>query len=244
MKFECKNKYKMGYSFFGKNMKLKINECFNLAQNNITEYFKKFDGDNLFIRENYNAVWVASKTRIHVFKNAHWLETLNAESFTTLVKPIRIEMETKFTNQDNELVFVASQQSCLLDMDTRKIRKIDTVNFPKDMDVEATLFENGYQKLNDEFNEEDFVYEQTVFSQDIDFSNHINNAVYVRYIMNALPIELLDRIDITDVEIHYLAEGKEGQKLRIYRKDIDDKTIRFLIKENDRELIRASIDYK
>ena len=129
-------------------------------------------------------------------------------------------------------------------MDTRKIRKIDTVNFPKDMDVEATLFENGYQKLNDEFDEEDFVYEQTVFSQDIDFSNHINNAVYVRYIMNALPIELLDKIDITDAEIHYLAEGKEGQKLRIYRKDIDDKTIRFLIKENDRELIRASIDYK
>lgn len=150
-------------------------------------------------------------------------------------------METKFTNQDNELVFVASQQSCLLDMDTRKI---DTVNFSKDMDVEATLFENGYKKLNDEFDEEDFVYEQTVFSQDIDFSNHINNAVYVRYIMNALPIELLDRIDITDAEIHYLAEGKEGQKLRIYRKDIDDKTIRFLIKENDRELIRASIDYK
>lgn len=153
-------------------------------------------------------------------------------------------METKFTNQDNELVFVASQQSCLLDMDTRKIRKIDTVNFPKDMDVEATLFENGYQKLNDEFDEKDFVYEQTVFSQDIDFSNHINNAVYVRYIMNALPIELLDRIDITDAEIHYLAEGKEGQKLRIYRKDIDGKTIRFLIKENDRELIRASIEYK
>lgn len=126
----------------------------------------------------------------------------------------------------------------------KKIRKIDTVNFPKDMDVEATLFENGYKKLNDEFDEEDFVYEQTVFSQDIDFSNHINNAVYVRYIMNALPIELLDRIDITDAEIHYLAEGKEGQKLRIYRKDIDDKTIRFLIKENDRELIRASIEYK
>ena len=48
MKVECKNKYKMDYSYLDKNLKLKINECFNLAQNNATEYFKKFNEDNIF----------------------------------------------------------------------------------------------------------------------------------------------------------------------------------------------------
>jgi hypothetical protein len=37
MKVECKNKYKMDYSYLDKNLKLKINECFNSAQNNATE---------------------------------------------------------------------------------------------------------------------------------------------------------------------------------------------------------------
>ena len=243
MKIECKNIYKMDYSYLDKNIKLRINEFFNLAQNNVTEYFKKFNGDNISIKKNDNAVWVVSKSKIHIYKNPSWLETLNGESFTSLVKTIRIETETKFTNQNNELIFIANQQSCPLDIDTRKIRKIDTVTFPKDLEINRTLFENSYQKLNDIFDESEFVHEQKIYSQDIDFSNHVNNTVYVRHIINSLSSDFLDKINITDVEIHYLAESKEGQILKIYKKELDNNVIRFLIKENDREIIRASIDY-
>lgn len=243
MKIECKNKYKMDYSYMDKNIKLRINECFNLAQNNATEYFKKFEGDNLSIKHKDNAVWVVSKCKIHIYKNPTWLELITGESFTSLVKPIRVETETKFTNQNNELIFIANQQSCPLDFETRKIRKVSTVTFPEDMEVEPSLFERGYQKLNDTFDESDFVYEQKVLSQDIDFSNHVNNTMYVRYIMNALSNEFIDKINITDVEIHYIAETKEGQVLKIYKKNLKDNIIRFLIKENEREVIRASIEY-
>lgn len=243
MKIECKKQYRIDYSYLDKNMKLRINECFNLAQNSSTEYFKKFDGDNIFVKEKYNAVWVASKIKIHIYKNPTWLDILKGESFTSLIKPIRIETETKFTNQNNELVFISNQQSCLLDIETRKIRKIDTVNFPSDLETDNTIFNNNYQKLNDTFNESEFVCEQVVNSQDIDFSNHVNNAVYVRYIMNSLTNDFLDKINITDVEIHYIAESKEGQILKIYKKELDNNVIRFLIKENDREIVRASINY-
>ena len=44
--------------------------------------------------------------------------------------------------------------------------------------------------------------------------------------------------------MHYIAESKEGQTLKIYKKELDNNVIRILIKENDREIIRASIDYK
>ena len=80
-------------------------------------------------------------------------------------------------------------------------------------------------------------------SQDIDFSNHVNNAVYVRDIMNSLSNDFLDKVSITDVEMHYIAESKEGQILKIYKKELENNIIRFLIKENEREIIRASISY-
>ena len=153
----------MDYSFLDKNIKLRINECFNLAQNSSTEYFKKFNGDNLYVKEKYSAVWVASKIKIHICKNPTWLEELTAESFTSMIKPIRVETETKFVNQNNELIFIANQQSCLLDINTRKIRKIDTIDFPKDLEIDNTLFNNNYQKLNDIFDESNFVYEQKVY---------------------------------------------------------------------------------
>ena len=243
MKVECKNKYKMDYSYLDKNLKLKINECFNLAQNNATEYFKKFNEDNFYVKDNYNAVWVISKSKIHIYRNPTWLEIIHGESFTPLVKPIRIETETKFISKNNELVFIANQQSCLLDIDTRKIRKIDTVAFPNDIEKENTLFNNNYQKLNDRFEESNLVYEKKVHSQDIDFSNHVNNAVYVRDIMNSLSNDFLDKVSITDVEMHYIAESKEGQILKIYKKELENNIIRFLIKDKEREIIRASISY-
>ena len=243
MKIKCKKEYKMDYSYLDKDLKLRVNECFNLAQNTATEYFKKFNGDNIYVREKDNAVWVVTKSKIHIYKNISWLDTLTGESYTSMVKPIRVETETKFTDSNNELVFIASQQSCPLDMDTRKIRKIDTLTFPKDMEIDNSLFKNDYQKLNDIFNKTNFVYEQKVYSQDIDYSNHVNNTVYIRYIMNSLSNKFLDKINITDVEIHYIAESKEGQILKIYKKEKEN-SIEFLIKEGEREIIRARLSYK
>lgn len=62
------------------------------------------------------------------------------------------------------------------------------------------------------------MYEQKVFSADIDYSRHTNNAVYVKYIANTLSCEFLDKNKITDFEIHYINESKEGQNLRVYKK--------------------------
>ena len=243
MRVECKNKYKMDYAFFDKNIKLRVNEYFNLAQNNATEYFKMFNGDNISVRKNDNAVWVVAKSRIHIYKNINWLDKITAESYTSMIKPIRIETETKFKDSNDELVFIATQQSCPLDINTRKIRKIDNVMFPSNMEIDKSLFKNDYKKLNDVFEESDFIYEQKIYSQDIDYSNHVNNAIYVRYVMNALSNDFLDKINITDVEMHFIAESKEGQTLRIYKKELNNNDIRILIKEKEREIIRASIKY-
>jgi hypothetical protein len=43
--------------------------------------------------------------------------------------------------------------------------------------------------------------------------------------------------------MHYIAESKEGQILKIYKKELENNIIRFLIKEKEREIIRASISY-
>ncbi len=244
MKVECVNNYKVFYSFLSRGLSLKIHEAFNFAQNNATEYFKNFNGDNMNVRKKDNAVWVVSKSRMHIFKGVSWLETLKGESYTSLVKNIRVETETKFTDKNNELVFVVGHQHCPLNMDTRKIIKVDEITFPKDMDEDPTLFEGDYLKLHDKFEESDFVYEQKVFSQDIDYSNHANNVAYIRFIMNSLSNDFLDSINITDVEIHYLAESKEGQTLRIYKKEIENNELRFLIKEGERDVIKASIKYE
>ena len=72
---------------------------------------------------------------------------------------------------------------------------------------------------------------------------HTNNVSYVRFIMNMINSEILNNNIITDFEINYINESKEGQLLDIYRKDYEDK-IDFLIKFEETELVRARIKLK
>ena len=45
---------------------------------------------------------------------------------------------------------------------------------------------------------------------------------------------------ITDFEIHYINESKEGQNLRVYKK-VKSNVIDFLIMKKEREIVKAKL---
>ena len=77
---------------------------------------------------------------------------------------------------------------------------------------------------------------------DIDFSNHTNNAVYIRHILNTFPSDFFGKHTVEDFEIHYLHETLEGDLLSIYKKQTDN-TFEFLIKSGDNEVVRAKLAF-
>ena len=200
-------------------------------------------GDNIVVKNKDNAVWVVSKAKVHFNKFPSWRDVIKGRCYTTKIKPIRVEVETAFKNIDDEVLFVTNQESCVLDLETRKIRKINTISYPEDMEIVQSLTQDGYLKLDVEFTEDDLAYEQKIYSQDIDYSRHVNNAIYVRYIMNALSCDFFNKNKITDFEIHYINESKEGQILKIYKKE-ENKSISFLIKDCEKEIIRANLIFE
>ena len=242
MKIDYKKNHSVNYTEVDEEGKLDIISSFNLVQNVMTEYFESFKSDNIRLKEKCNAIWVVTKAKMHFYKYPMWRDKIYGRGHTTKVKPIRTEMETTFRDKDDELLFSVRQETCIIDLDTRKIRKIETVDYPKDMEAEEPIFSTPYQTLKEEFTEDDYVYRQKVFSSDIDFSRHTNNVYYVRYIMNTLPCKFFEDNKVTDLEIHYINETKEGQILKVYKKEIEN-SVEFLITEGEREVIRAKIDY-
>ncbi len=93
-----------------------------------------------------------------------------------------------------------------------------------------------------EYNKE-YKIDYSKVDQDIDYSKHTNNAIYTRLIMNALTSDFLTKNKITDFEIHYINESKEGQVLKIYKKEEND-SIKFLIKSDEKEIVRANLIIK
>ncbi len=243
MKIEYKKEYKISYTEVDQNLKLGLVESMTLPQNMVTEYFEAIKSDNIVLKNQNNAIWVVSKAKIHFNQYPNWRDLIYGRTYTTKVKPIRVEMETTFKNKDEEIIYSVKQESCAIDLETRKIRKVETVNYPLDMETEENVIQEPYSKLNETFLEDDFVYEQKVFVADIDYSRHTNNVIYVKYVVNSLSCEFFDKNQITDFEIHYINESREGEILKIYKKE-KESSIEFLIREGEKEIIRASLSYK
>lgn len=242
MENEYKRKFFIGYSNCDRKVNLSVLNSLCLIQDMMTEYFGFLKSDNIILKSENNAIWVLAKTKVHFNKYPKWRDLIEGTVFTTGIKPIRVETEAQFKDKDNNVLFYANQETCVIDLTDRKIRKINTVNYPTGVQIKEGINKEKYLRLNTEFTEADKVYEQKIHSTDIDFSYHTNNVSYVKYILNSLNSDFIDSHKITDFEIHYINESKEGQKLSIYKK-IKDNEIEFLIKEENREIARANLKY-
>lgn len=242
MENEYKRKFFIGYSNCDRKVNLSVLNSLYLIQDMMTEYFGFLKSDNIILKSENNAIWVLAKTKVHFNKYPKWRDLIEGTVFTTGIKPICVETEAQFKDKDNNVLFYANQETCVIDLTDRKIRKINTVNYPTGVQIKEGINKEKYLRLNTEFTEADKVYEQKIHSTDIDFSYHTNNVSYVKYILNSLNSDFIDSHKITDFEIHYINESKEGQKLSIYKK-IKDNEIEFLIKEENREIARANLKY-
>lgn len=243
MKYDYNKEFKVNYTQTDSNLKLSLINSVSLIQDSMTEYFESLGSDNIKIKKEDNALWVVTKTKINFFKIPIWNDDIVTNGYIVKNKNIRVETENTFKYSNGDLSFVTNQELCVIDVDTRKLRKIDTISFPKEIEIRDSVVNTEYLKLNDEFSENDFCYEQEALLSDIDYSKHVNNIAYVRYLLNTLSSEFFDKIVLKDFEIHYISESKERQKLRIYKKQFSNE-IRFLVKESDREIVRASIKFE
>src|SRR5699024_8156425 len=122
-------------------------DSFYLIQDMMTEYFGFLKSDNIILKRENNAIWVLTKTKVHFNNLPVWRDIVEGTVFTTNIKPIRIGTETQFKDKYNNILFYANQETCAIDLDDRKIKKISTVNYPKDLEIIEGINKEKYLKL-------------------------------------------------------------------------------------------------
>lgn len=87
-------------------------------------------------------------------------------------------------------------------------------------------------RFADDFGEDDFAFEYTVRSTDIDFGQHMNNVCYARLALDCLSAKEIASGKIKSAEIHFSAPSLEGERLRVYKK-ADGNALYICIKKPD-----------
>lgn len=243
MKYSYSKNYDTSYSFIDRSGRLGLVELMNLNQDMITEFFGSIGSDNAILRAKNNAAWIYTRTKVKMNELPFWNTKTKAVTFVSAMSPIRLEIETDLFDENENLLFAAKTEMCAIDFVERKIRKIDTLEFPKDMEVSASNITEPYAKMRTEFEPSDLIYTQKVFASDTDFTNHTNNARYVKFLMNTFDANFYEQKTITDFEIQFAKESNEGNVLDILKKESADHEFSFSIKNGDEVVVKAVMIY-
>lgn len=240
MKYYFRKSFDISYSKADRWLRLGLVEAVSIAQEMNTDYFRSIGSDNLTVKTKDNALWVLAKTRLHFVDFPKWGDVVYARSYTLKSHGFRSEIETEYENH-GKLAFVSRQELCVIDATSRGVRRIETISYPKDMELEPETVPIKFFRLKEDFTEDCLVYKDYFRLTDIDFSNHVNNVAYVRYIANAMDKEFFANRKIVDFEIQYKHECLEGHELGVYKKDIDENTVDFQIKSDGNVAVDARI---
>jgi acyl-ACP thioesterase len=84
----------------------------------------------------------------------------------------------------------------------------------------------------------------TVRYSDIDINKHLNSMKYIEYIVNVFDLQMFKENFICKFEIVFLAEGKYGDKLKLYRNDISENEFIIDTKRGEESICRSRVIWK
>jgi len=169
-----------------------------------------------------NHAWVLSRLRIKIIRPAKWKESIRIETFPTGIKGLFGARDFRIFDADNKVIALASSNWLVVDLNShRPIRPHEVVknmplgNYPE-------VFEKELGKLSPLSQDAEFIEEIKVHYSDIDINRHVNNVKYLKWLIDALPIETLTEKPVSELEINFLHELKLGEQIQIFQ-ELNDK---------------------
>lgn len=192
-----------------------------------------------------NQFWVLSRIRVEIERLPRWTEEITLMTYPRGIDgPFALRDYEIFDVDGNKIISGVSSWLIVNAKTHRPVRptELDLTNAVNDR---RALYVNA-TKIADVKQTPVFVDEFTVKPSDIDVNLHVNNTRYVEWAYNTFPLAYHKDKLISVVEINFLAEGKEGNHLKIERYQVDENKNSVVITRTDdqKELCRVFFEWK
>ena len=187
--------------------------AFALVENMVTELMGTLKIDGLTCMREYGAMWVFVKNRIELRRHLKWMEAYTAECYISSCSTAKLLIDT-VVKREGEVAIASRLELCAVDLKTRRIRPTATVGLSETDAVEEPEIQMSFSR--DLYEPQDIpVRDIIVHSTDIDYCHHMNNIAYIRLLLNRYPVRDLERTPIKAIEVQYLNQIYEGERLQI-----------------------------
>lgn len=191
---------------------LKLTSIFNYMQEAAWQHAEILNfGYNALSKK--NMFWVLSKIKIEINKIPKWNDKITLITFPRGTDSIYAVRDYQFVNCDGEELIKGTSYWLILDAINIRPQKIssvlETVYDAKEFAIDEKLGRvktagNKIKSIN-----------KICSYNDIDVNQHVNNAIYIGWIIDVFDFDFIKNNHLFSVEINYLYESKIGDEIEI-----------------------------
>ncbi|OFX84535.1 MAG: hypothetical protein A2W99_02650 [Bacteroidetes bacterium GWF2_33_16] len=190
--------------------------------------------------EQENAYWVLSRALVQLDEYPEWKDEISIKTWPKGADGF-LALRDFLIFKNDKIIGRASTSWLILDRTTKRPRKLDNFNFIHENFLNESAIDKkpGKISIDSPLSQID---SRKVYASDMDVNMHVNNATYVRWIMDSV----LSQKPVNEFEINFLAELLLNDLFVVSLTETIDSTQFVVITgtESKREICRARIWYQ
>ena len=189
-----------------------------------------------------NVAWVLSRLSIEIYEYPVYDEDVTVETWIEDVTHFFTQRCFRFINQEGKTIGYARSIWAAIDIKTRRPIDIpswrpdiieyidDTIKCPVEKPAKIPAVESTEPVIG-----------YSVRYSDIDINCHMNSIKYIEHTINVFDLEIFKQQNICKFEMVYLAEGVFGDKLKLYKQEINPNEFLIDTKKGENSICRSRI---
>ena len=189
-------------------------------------------------------IWVLSLMKVKIDRLPDWDEKVQLLTWSKGGKGLYAYRDFELFDMNGKKLASASSAWLILDAKTRRPQRTDDFGkqFPSNPNRSA-MDEDVVRDHEQDKAECTSFFE--VSTSDIDMNEHVNNVCYVRWALDAFSVDFLQKNTVKEINISFLSEAIEGDKVGVCLTSADDKKYRaVVVRESDKkELAKVTLNF-
>lgn len=160
--------------------------------------------------------WALTRVKVLISRYPMWNEGLRVETWSKIPDALMAYRDFEGLDKNNEVLFKATSAWLVVDIASRRPQRMSVFkdNFPH-LPTRAAIAEHP-DKLPKLTNESIYpCSERAICTSDIDMNGHVNNANYVRWVIDSFPFSYITTHNVTEIEVNFMHESKAGQRYTV-----------------------------
>ncbi|MBI5583779.1 MAG: hypothetical protein HY892_08130 [Deltaproteobacteria bacterium] len=200
--------------------RLHLNVVFHLLQETATNQIER-QGIGVEVLRNRNEAWVLSRLLLEMDRYPGHGEEIRVETWPRGIERLFAHRDFQITTVAREILGRATSYWLLMDLKTRRPKRLHEVfeHMPTAPDRKALTV--NPEKLPPLHKPEPVMTVQAGYPQ-LDLNNHVNNAHYIEWALDAFPIKMHEAWQPARLQVNFQAETKCGDRITLFKGKIDE----------------------